>query len=75
MITATNISGTTHLIISKVDILEEIKVFKLIFNEKIIEFTDIKSMKLFITNEIMKKNNILKKIIYSNSPNNIDFNN
>ena len=75
LITATNISGTTHLIISKVDILEQIKVFKLIFNEKIIEFTDIKSMKLFITNEIMKKNNILKKIIYSDSPNNIDFNN
>lgn len=68
MINAINISGTTHLVISKIDILEELKIFKLQYFSKIIKFDTINEMKIFI-NEILNTECImLKETIFSDNP-------
>ncbi len=61
---AIDISGATHIIISKVDILEEVGIYKMIVNDEIIKFDDINKMKKEI-NYLLKGNCNLKKIIYS----------
>ena len=73
LIKATNISGTTHIIMSKIDILERVKIFKLIYNSTIIEFNSISEIKTYIEN-IVKKNCILvKDIIFSDNYECIDY--
>lgn len=64
LITATQVSGCTHLIISKVDILEKIKVYKILDKT----FSSMKEMQEFITNELLVNCKYLKKIIYSSNP-------
>ena len=49
LMTAVKISGCTHLVISKVDILEKINVFRTLD----ITFTSMKEMQEFITNELL----------------------
>ena len=45
LVMAINISGTTHIIISKVDILEKVESYSLILNKTILNFTDITAIK------------------------------
>ena len=63
---AINISGTTHLIMSKLDILEYINLFKL-KNNKIISFHNIELMKQYINHYLKKNCNELVEIIYSDN--------
>ena len=49
LIQSINISGCNIIIISKVDILEKVSLFKLIKNKTIIEFDNLSKMKLYIT--------------------------
>ena len=70
LIKAINISGTTHVVISKIDILEKIGKFKLSNNT---EFSNLEEMKIYLDNEINSKCNLVKRIIYSDSPDNISF--
>ena len=68
LIKAINISGTTHLIISKVDIICKINIFKIISNNYIIEFNSINEMKNNIESLIKLKCHFIEQIYYSNSP-------
>tara|TARA_X000000950_G_C13900004_1_gene654486 strand:+ start:2311 stop:3318 length:1008 start_codon:yes stop_codon:yes gene_type:complete len=68
LITALNISGVTDLIISKIDILEIINVYKFIYNKKLWEFSSINDMLKSLQNIINKKENQVNKIILSRSP-------
>lgn len=72
LIKAINISGTTHLIISKIDIIQKINIFKLIYNEKIITFNDFNSLKRFINDLLIRKCLFIKDIIYSDNPYNFN---
>tara|TARA_B100000900_G_scaffold236700_2_gene200995 strand:+ start:46 stop:1065 length:1020 start_codon:yes stop_codon:yes gene_type:complete len=63
---AINISGTTDLIISKLDVLENVKKFKL-FNTKLISFDNLDLMKKYIKEYLLKNCNNLENIIYSNN--------
>jgi adenylosuccinate synthase len=63
---AINISGTTHLIISKLDVLEYINLFKL-KNNKIVSFHNIELMKQYINHYLKKNCNELVEIIYSDN--------
>ena len=63
---AINISGTTHLIMSKLDVLEYINLFKL-KNNKIISFHNIELMKQYINHYLKKNCNELVEIIYSDN--------
>ena len=69
--TAINISGTTHLIISKLDIFEALNIFKL-KNCQIVEFNNMDSMKKYLEDFLKLNCNGLDKIIYSNNPINVD---
>ena len=68
LIKAINISGTTHVIISKIDVLEKINVFKLFYNNKEISFTNMEEMKEFINKLLINKCEIVQNIQYSNNP-------
>jgi adenylosuccinate synthase len=68
LIQAINISGTTHIIISKVDILEEVKQFKLIVNGSILNYYTMKNLKSAINKKLLEKCPLIQKIIYSDNP-------
>jgi adenylosuccinate synthase len=61
-------SGTTHLIISKEDVLEKCKIFKLEHQGEIKTFPDVGEMKNYINQVIRNKNNFIQDILYSYSP-------
>ena len=56
---------------SKVDILETLGTFKVIFNENIIEFENLNEMKLFIKEKLKASCYYIDKIIFSNNPHSI----
>jgi len=62
-----NITGTTFLIISKIDIFEKLNIFKLKNNKVIISFNNIDLMKKNINNYLYDNCKYLNKIIYSNN--------
>jgi adenylosuccinate synthase len=68
LIYSINISGTTILIISKTDILETLQYFKVIYNNKTINFETLEQMKVWIINTLKNKCTYLKRILFSNNP-------
>ena len=72
LITAINKTGTTHIIISKTDILIKVKLFKFYYNNDLKIFDNLEEMTTDLTN-ILKKNCILLgEISYSNNHETID---
>ena len=70
LVGAINISGCTHIVISKTDVLENIGKFKLLNLE--MEYGNLEEMKEEI-NSILKMNcKLLEKIIYSNSAESVE---
>jgi adenylosuccinate synthase len=68
LIKAINISGTTHVIISKIDILEKLSLYNLFYNSKKWSFDNVDDIKQFISDILISKCLFLKDIIYSNNP-------
>ena len=64
-------SGSTHIVISKVDIFTQLNLYKLIYNN-LIEFNNIIELKEFINKTIYKNCNLVKDIIYSDNYESID---
>ena len=62
LIYAINKSGINKIIFNKCDILQKVKIYKIQYSEKIIEFSSMKEMKFFINSKIKR---IVKNIIYS----------
>ena len=68
LIESINISGTTHLVISKMDVLKKVNVFKYYFKKNLKQVFDLKLMETDL-NLILKFNcPLLKQICFSNSP-------
>ena len=67
LITAVNISGCTDLIISKVDVLEKLNFYKIIYRDTINNFENMNDMKNFIMEILNNKCSMLKNIVYSNN--------
>ena len=66
---AINVSGTTDLIMSKVDILEKLDIYKYYYEGKLFVFNTIKEMIDSIETVLEEKSNgFLKKILYSSNP-------
>jgi len=65
LVEAINISGTTHVIISKVDILERVGIFKILVGNQIAESVSMDVMKTVIDSYLLGNCPELKKIIYS----------
>lgn len=70
LLNAINISGCTHVFISKCDILDKVNIFKLYYKNKLQTYYDLKSMKNDIKNIlIIDTHNISEKYIsFSSSP-------
>ena len=73
LIKAINITGSTHIVISKIDIFEKINIFKINYNNSIIEFNSINDIKEYIKTELTDKCNLVKQIIFSDNVENINF--
>ena len=74
LVKAINISGTTDLIISKVDIVNNLQLFKLIVKNTIQLFENISEMISFVNDYLLSKCILLKKISYSDNPHDIEDN-
>jgi adenylosuccinate synthase len=73
LIIAINKTGTTHLIISKIDIFEKLELYKINYNNEILQFNSIEDLKQLL-NEKLKSNCIfLQNIIYSDNVESINF--
>ena len=68
LIESTMISGTTDLIISKVDVLREVNIYKLYHKNQLICFESIDEMKKYIASELKKCCVLLVNIIFSDNP-------
>lgn len=68
LIKSINMTGSTIIIISKVDILEKVKLFKLIYNNEVISFDTLIDMTNYINSTIHQKCMLVTNIIYSDSP-------
>ena len=68
LIQAINISGTTHLIISKIDVLLEVQQFRLIYERGLVGYESLELMQNEITNILSQKCPLIEKIIYSDNP-------
>ena len=62
------ITGTTNLIISKCDVLEELGHYRLIYNENIITFSSIDSLQLFIYEKVTGSSSHLTSVRFSGTP-------
>ena len=72
LINAINVSGTTDLIISKIDVLEKINKYKLYYDNQLLCFNNINEMQNYISIKISEKcSSFLQDIKYSNNPYNI----
>lgn len=67
------VTGTTRLIISKCDVIEEVGLFKLFHNKELISFSSMYNMKKYVYDEVMKEAGessfgFLREITFSSSP-------
>jgi len=65
--TAIDINGVNHLIINKLDVIEEIGVFKLYYKDKLRNFSNCDDFCFFIIDELQNETNKIK-IEFSKSP-------
>ena len=68
LIKAINISGTTSLIISKVDIIQKLGIYKIYYKEKLISYENYNNMKDDLISIICSNCIICKDIFISNNP-------
>lgn len=68
LINSINLTGTTHLVISKCDILFELGIFPVFKDEKLIHFKGLKQMQTEIVRVIKHDCPLIQDIIFSSSP-------
>lgn len=68
LIKSIQITGTTNLIISKCDVLDEVGIFKLFYEGKLVVFADLKEMTDFVLQNLSNECPLLREVVYSSSP-------
>jgi adenylosuccinate synthase len=71
LIKSINMTGATIIIISKVDVLKEVNIFKLLINNVITQFKTITDIMNYITDYLHNNCPLVTKVIYSDSPEHI----
>ena len=74
LIKSINMTGSNYIIISKVDILKQVNIFKLIHNNVIVPFGSFSEMSQYITSSLHKHCKFVQNVIYSDSPEYININ-
>jgi len=72
LIFALNTGGGNNLIISKCDVLEQAKIFRLFYRGERLSFASLDTMKEFITDRVTEECHELEKIYYSHSPETVE---
>ena len=65
LISAIKISGTTIIIISKVDVIKKVNIFKLYHQSKLQSFNNFNDMRNYIDTQLKQNSCFLNQIIYS----------
>jgi adenylosuccinate synthase len=68
LISAINISGSTDVIINKCDILQEVGVYKLFYNEELLDFSGIEDITKFVEERIRVMCRFVSVVTFSYSP-------
>jgi adenylosuccinate synthase len=68
LIPAIKINGVTDVIFNKVDVIQQLNIFKLIYKNEIMIFDSLSDMKRFIEDTLMNEMPYYIQIIYSGSP-------
>ena len=68
LVKSVNISGCTDIIISKVDIIKSVGVYKYYYETKLLKFDSLEDMKNSLVKILEKKCYLLKNIKFSNNP-------
>jgi adenylosuccinate synthase len=68
LVRAINISGTTHLVISKCDVLESLDIYRLFWNNNLVSFSTIREMKSEISTVVKDNCPMVSEIFFSHSP-------
>ena len=68
---AINLSGVTHIIISKVDILEKVNIFKYYYRNTLLICNNIIDLQTQIEEVLTKNCKLLKYVEFSDNPNSI----
>ena len=68
LIEAITLSGTNILIVSKIDVLKEVNIFKLIYNDKLQVYNNLNHMLKDIENKIIYHCKLVSCILFSDDP-------
>ena len=68
LIKAINLSGTNYLILSKLDVLEKLNIFKSIYGNNIIQTNDSINFKSKIIEILKKECPLLQPVVFSSDP-------
>lgn len=68
LVKAIDITGTTNVVISKIDVIEEVGVFKLYFQEELMEMNSSDNWKEFVYNIITEECSLIEEVVFSSSP-------
>lgn len=68
LVEAVNLTGTTQLVISKCDVIEEAEVFKLYWDDLLISFETLGVMQNFVSRIIKEHCPLIEEIYFSSSP-------
>lgn len=71
LIPAIRINGVTYIVFNKVDIVEQLNIFKLIYKKQIKIFNNFSEMKYFINNVLIDEIPHFVDVVYSGNPNEI----
>lgn len=72
LIKSINMTGSNYIIISKVDILKQVNIFKLIHNNEIVSFGSFSEMSLYITSSLQTNCKFVQNVLYSDSPEHVN---
>lgn len=68
LVDSINITGTTVLIVSKCDIIEQLGVFKVKYNDSVVALNTFQEMKDMINETVRRQCSILNEVVFSSSP-------
>ena len=68
LISAINITGTTVVFISKIDILQQLNLYKLFYLKNMMEFNTIQTMTDFVSNRLQSSCPLLTHVVFSDNP-------
>ena len=71
LVRSAKLNSVSHLVVNKVDILEQVGVWKAIFNKELIDLQTKSEFIRFVTNTVMKEVETTKNVFMSESPKDI----